>query len=194
MTSSKALYAVIIVIVIAVIGGGVFWYMQNQSSYVLNSYPAAQNIQNQVQQNNSAQTASWKTYINAQYGFELQYPASWKAPIVTSNLPKLDDPFAISIFPNTKNLSSKDFASAFLGAKDVSVDMKYVPQKELMIGGSPAYELYGSQELGGAVIIFLAKGSNLFVMEFTKANPDVANEANNYTIVHQIISTFKFTK
>ena len=68
MQNRKVLLSIGIIIAIAVVlFGGVYAYQRyaNPKSEILNS--------KQIQDSNS-ETAGWKTYTNAEYGFELSYP------------------------------------------------------------------------------------------------------------------------
>ena len=68
----STLVGIIIIIVVAIIFfGGVFAYQYLSKPQIL----ITNDQQNPNVQNSNSETATWKTYTNAQYGFSIQYPS-----------------------------------------------------------------------------------------------------------------------
>ncbi|OGF28294.1 hypothetical protein A2477_03325 [Candidatus Falkowbacteria bacterium RIFOXYC2_FULL_47_12] len=87
--NKKVIISVATVIILALIGGGVFWYLKTQKREV--NPPVTENKPEQTQDNNNQlqrQVASsttkdidmsnWETYRNEEYGFEVKYPEGWE--------------------------------------------------------------------------------------------------------------------
>jgi len=73
----KSIIIASIVIILALIGGGVFWYFK-QSNKPIN--PSVTENENQPSENPKSEiinTDDWLTYRNEEYGFELKYPKEW---------------------------------------------------------------------------------------------------------------------
>ena len=65
---------IIFVIILALIGGGVFWYLKEKDKPA--NPPVTEN-ENQPSENPKSEiinTDDWQTYRNEEYGFEVRYP------------------------------------------------------------------------------------------------------------------------
>jgi len=77
----KSIIIASIVIVLALIGGGVFWYVK-QGKELVNMPVVENNNLEEEQKGNELQgeeidTSEWLTYRNEEYGFEVKYPEEW---------------------------------------------------------------------------------------------------------------------
>lgn len=153
-----------------------------------------------------ADTANWKTYRNAEYGFEVKYPVDWtmhfENTVINSPEEKTGYIF-ISGLKNPSNLSlmtflkEKDKEFAAEAAKDTPElgypgFLNFDTAKQINIDGSVAYKFVGLNfeisdlaiRAGSKVLVF----RNFIIPE----NKITSVEADK--IFDQILSTFKFTK
>ncbi len=161
------------------------------------------------------QTANWKTYTNAQYGYEIKYPENW-VPIITdigillttpehaeqnkNNQNILPPVFDFSagyttndwFLKNAKNLTGKEFTNLKNFLKDA-----YGNVAEINVDGKKAYSTIVSTS-NDDYSIYIETGKNTYISltmpyvglqpGFDPKNPKLTAEAKN------ILSTFKFTK
>ena len=178
--------AIIAVLVILAAGAGVYYYINskkaNQSSS--SNTPSANSVAD-----SQADTSTWKTYSNAQFGFQIKYPP-------TSQTPK-----ALSSGPG--------------GQFDVTVvymnGQGYEPLRlEINTAGDPRLGITGSGHMdivpektntfdGNNSVGKVYEGEN--PIEFTLDNNYVYANCVNYQkdpsviqFCNQVLSTFKFTK
>jgi len=208
---SKIFITVLCAVLLLMIGIG---------SYVLGirkSQTAIQNQQPTIPQSSptpiSDDTANWKTYTNTDYGYELQYPPTWKIEIPSNtsgigkesvfvNLisdtrivhEKIGNPpysVGISIYDNSENKSITEID------KQVNTNITY---QEETINAMKAYRIARlSQQFDDLKIYYQrvylkTKDKNYVSMSFAPFNPDkpLANQESQYKIFNQILSTFKF--
>ena len=173
---------------------------------ILNS-PEGQAIADALQ--NADETADWKTYANAEYGFEMKYPQDWevtsndKGNQITFSGSRLENGtfgFSAILFvqSNPKKLSAKDFVAEVIKKNDglSAPKLSYKTQQEITINGLLAYELGGV--FGGdsfEELIYIVKDDYVLTFDFPIAqeNPNFVDPIGNNAIVHQMLSTFKFT-
>ena len=119
------------------------------------------------------QTASWKTYTNTQYGFEIKYPSDWK---ITDK--SMTDANTNIKYPAI-NIESP-FRSDLMGYQGIPVSYRiliYRPEKTIV-----SIADFGSNQKPAQSWWNLSVGKAV-----KEATPE-------YKIGEQIISTFKFTK
>jgi hypothetical protein len=69
-----------VVITVVIVGGGVFWIMQNQINNIRsNNQSQMDTLNKQIATLKSAvTTASWENYTNSEYGFSLTFDSLWQ--------------------------------------------------------------------------------------------------------------------
>ena len=195
--------------------GGIFVYSQMPEKYKTakpsptftpKSTPTSQTPSAQA----SISTASWQTYNNEKYHFQIQYPAQWRyyaegnnalivfGPIQTKN----NYPLYIKIHENPDKLSSKQWVENMLAQAKKDYESKarpnminYESQKELTLASLAAYELYEVFDFDTSnEQIYVAKDTNVFEFEFpvAKDNPNWDDPIKNNSIVHEMLDTLKF--
>ena len=196
------------IIALLVIGGVTYIYVNNKS---LNKYSA--DVSGISATN---QTSNWKTYTNAKYGFEFQYPENWVSSISDSGislttpenaeqnknnqsiLPPVFD-FSIGytsndwFIKNAKSLTGKEFTNLKNFLKDT-----YGNVAEINIDGKKAYSTIVSTSKYD-YLVYIDTGKNTYIIlsipcissemlspTLDPKNPKITTEAKN------IMSTFKF--
>ena len=176
----KALIIIGIIILLAIISGGAFLWMQKPKTPIIND-----------------QTADWKTYKNAEYGFEFKYPdgaldGKLLYPVngqtdckIGSNpgenflsLPIISDGNDNS-GPINMRIICKSYNSLFPESKLTSIK----------VGNSSGYESFYSIHTTDAVDItdFVPMQDRVLEIHFPV-------EYDYMPIARKILSTFKFTK
>lgn len=153
------------------------------------------------------ETASWKTYLNYDYGFQMKYPADWSVNIppevkdrinfiAPSPQEKIFD-FEIRMEANPEKLSVKDFVQQMLkkNESDKTDRISYKTSQELIIANLSAYELnevfaYDQNQEW----IYIANGDYVYRFAFPVAeeNPNLQDPIVNNKISHLMLSTFSF--
>ncbi|XOU94316.1 MAG: hypothetical protein ACNFW9_05745 [Candidatus Kerfeldbacteria bacterium] len=104
----------IIILVILILGGGLTWYLVNQDQNVedntnLNISP--------ISNNNTNKVTEWKTFINNNYHFTVDYPTSWfYIPDAVTGPP----PPATNSFASVADISDYKYSSFFIYVADLS--------------------------------------------------------------------------
>ncbi len=166
------------------------------------------------------QTANWKTYANAKYGFEVQYPADWKVFESLDNIAP-----SINIYktgtPPLSDFSNETQVSIFplgMPTEGPAGDSKQI-SKQLIKGLNQrvsAFYLSNNNEISAYYISFITPPKNWDTSGFiwtslqiknrtltdATPNPDAMQsyhvsgevDASGFSLIDQILSTFKFTK
>jgi len=200
----------IILAVVLIAFGGVFAYQYFTKSQI----PNFNNQQNLKSQNLNAETAGsalseiegWKTYKNDEYGFEFQYPDSFKEYI---NPREFDDDESVSklskYFLYNKNSEKLEFKVNFNYQFDPNnlvsgrYSVKY-EKSEISINGIRSYKVKSAtcyMGCGSGIMVFIPYKTGAIIFTTARADPD--ESLTNITsqeemLFNQIISTFKFTK
>lgn len=145
------------------------------------------------------ETANWKTYTNAQYGFEIKYPESWYVTRGKKTLFECVDitnynpvppssgsnqiTFRIIISDNQEHNSALFFAEGEKSARGNKGTIN-----EINVNGIPAVKLSDSGDFPEVFIVDDKKTKKLYISGFVFA----PNSENNLSIFNQMLSTFKF--
>ena len=132
------------------------------------------------------ETANWKTYTNAQYGFEFKYPVDHKIENDGDSLiivgPRFieagcDDCMRIEIQPLKGSIAGVLFSQAN--------DPNFTTKKQIDFNGFPAFEIWheGDIHWGNDHFILMERGGTAFYF----AKPQSAD-------LQTVVNTFKFTK
>jgi len=173
-----------LIIVIIIAGGFFSWFYLMGPGKTKTSTPIT-----------TDKTADWKTYNNAQYGFQLKYPSTWIINVETQNgfvlsftSPEMkkdienEMPDAIpEIYLRIKqndNLSLEQFIEKDAGGKD-----SILSKKETKINNYPAFKCVIGGMVDDTVYYWTKDQKSIFVFS-TWSNEDVLN---------QMLSTFQFT-
>ncbi len=136
------------------------------------------------------ETATWKTYRNEEYGFEVKYPNGWyEKHYYPGDLVELqnvkDEGVRISIMikDNPQKLSLNDFLSWCYRDKSTC------SLEDITVAGVDAAEIIQSVDFGaGWPCIYIPKEDKIFAISYAKTS-----SAGDYLpIFNQILSTFKF--
>jgi hypothetical protein len=217
---ASVILVVAIVVLVAVAGFFAYQYFSPKTQ------PVVQTQQNQNQQQQTAnqqtnnvqpidQIAGWKTYTNAQYGFEFQYPKEWvtsdnsaaTVSVWSSEKKKQEAVNAIiPIYPefsvNYKGITSfNDFAKGLLGKSVSGVKeflQLYNPNfTEINIDGKKAYATVFVSSVAD-YLIYIESDNGVYVLSTPYIETGISGydskNPNINPIAKQIISTFKFTK
>lgn len=182
LNSQKGIAPIIAVIVLAVVlagVGGAYFFKQQQAKQVSKA-------------NVADATASWKTYANTQYGFEVKYPADTQCGQFSENSNGDFNFGRIEIavlFPEGLDLNS--FVDSYL-SRNVSGEFNTVEsKKQVKINAGDAikvaYRFGGTNRYGE--VTFLENKRNVYGIGYTAGGFD----CNEPQIFSQMLSTFKFT-
>lgn len=165
------------------------------------------------------QTVGWKTYINAQYGYEIKYPNNW-SPWITqpdsfslnadwskqiSELAILQShtgfigttipycEFHLVSYSNPQNLSINDFWKNLFGSYETSKSVSNIMFGNNQVSGKVFVMERKDQPLPNEQTAVITEHNNNFiVLLWWGQNPATSNP--DCASADQIISTFKFTK
>lgn len=218
MLKNKGFSAIVFVIILAVLAGGIYWVWQEGNN---KTPPPVIYTDEQVDELNE-----WQTYRNEEYGFEFKYPASfmscdekYKTQIQTSNLegvkifidcyttnindPSIEDGQTIiwSLFVERKLFSEypqfsslKDYFEKQKqdAVKNLSADNEYSPYRnfeEVSISGNK-YLKTGVCDMTCGLVYYVFLRNQILSVNFFHGLGDntVLNTINN------ILSTFRFVK
>lgn len=136
-------------------------------------------------------TANWKTYTNAQYEFEVKYPADTQCGQFSKNGNGGFDfgRINIAIF-DSKGIALNSFVDAYLSQNSKIFDT-IESKKEMNINAgnaiTVAYRFGGTNRYGE--MTFLKNNANIYVVGYTAGGFSCAE----FKIFPQMLSTFKFT-
>ena len=177
--NQKGISSILIIVGVLVLGGvsyGAYYWWQKQN-----------------------ETASWQTYRNEEYGFEVEYPEEWEVLIAKTEDSifttfyfkdfKSGSPqneylmISISIGPNSKGLIIDEWLTIETNKKPV-----YQKTGEAIVGGQKALILNTSPAVSGSGSTYIfgnEKRNFIYAVSYFSATEKIFN---------QILSTFKFTK
>ncbi len=203
MTMNQKGFANIILGVIVVMLVGVVGYF----AFVKKSTPIAQQTPTptptQTQKPVSPmptpdKTANWKTYTNAQYGFEFKYPTGW----VANEYSKLGWSLDLHEATNSKNsvLITEAGLTNFVSQGSAEKNAEYMNKNkpdgftEIPIGGGEGFYGTISRDLGGLpeADAYLVGKDHIFLMIIGQYGDKSLAQSESF--LNQILSTFKFTK
>lgn len=133
-------------------------------------------------QNNSADTSTWKTYTNMQYGFEVKYPNSAR---VFGDFNKEQ---SFSIFTDVVSEGTGlqiEYSTKSVEELRLEIDKNYtvISDKEIIFNDYAAKEVIRNSEIGGHYrTVFVSRNNGTFML---------THWIGTY---QEILSTFKFTK
>jgi len=183
---------ILVILALLVLAGSVGYVYYWQQKNIAPQPPAPQ----------SDETATWKTYSNEQYGFEVRYPTSWYVYEYGSNGVSIQsspesagkiiggfvsvDPLqeVLSFDQWLENLKKVDPPKRIIGIKDITIGN---------IDGLAVVTLCeGCTEENVHRII--SKGNRLFLINFGTFNVEEQKQADYYITINSILSTFQFTQ
>jgi hypothetical protein len=184
-----------LIVVIVAISAGVIGYLFAQKSQAPAVAPApVATTQPAVQ--TAAETANWKTYSNAKYGFEFKYPSGWKLEdSASSNVVALDNdttPFGelnFSYFASLKDYTDLYKVNATsLDQIVLDKSLAFSDMKKIDFAGTKAWA--GTEaSSAGSYVIYVEKNAHVYKIEF--ATISLVSELSSAD--KNILSSFKFT-
>lgn len=199
MENQKNNVAVIaVIIVIVALTAGVFGWMFakkaeapvqqaiiTQSAPVAKTQPAVQPTSQTV----SVVPASWKTYADSKYGFELKTPTELTPFAGGGSQVVMGDP-VISVITNVSDPSKNPYG-----------DAPYATEPQITLNGITWHVFHnsegGMQECDSATFqTLMPNGKDVIYISTIDENhcPGNPKEAPSVVLLKQILSTFKFTK
>lgn len=153
------------------------------------------------------ETASWKIYQNTKQGFELKYPKDWSISDQTDsyvNFQKGLADFGISIISD--NLNSRDLLqwyNDYYSKKTAEAESNNWPLnlsspdkfKKASFNKLTAIEGNNLFAFDHSVTeVYFSKDNNIFLVSYPDSDANNPNFSEDYAVIKQILSTFKFTK
>ena len=179
MDQKKIFTLIIVILVVGVVG--YFAVIKNQVPVSQNQSPS---VDGQKPQN---ETASWETYSDSQYEFEIRYPSQWSQSIHGPNLVlsatdlnKGDTP-TISI-SSLEQYDKSKLEDIYDGTTEKKIDFRK-DCASIAFAGTSAYDCPTGSYLGRHAIFF-----------YNNNIPFVIHDNIDSDISHKIISTFRFIK
>jgi hypothetical protein len=190
------------VIITALIGGGVWFFLNMNNSQPISINPSPVASASAILD----ATAGWKTYTNSDYGFSFRYPQS-----LDSNIGGIAGPYTGTSSPVTSLSDSRTIREGTDAAFDglnvyVVSDMKiasfddYITQEQTAMIQSVNAFMQGAEKIkfsNGQALVTNSRGyyylpfpdnKKVLVIVYIQANDSFK------TIFNQILSTFKFTE
>lgn len=183
------LVGIIIIIAVAVVAvGGVFAYQYFATK--TNNQPQ---VQSQEQnQNQNDQTASWKTYINSEYGFEIKYPD--EAKINEANIIG----GASIAFQISSDKRKRTFEVQMIKSPLKCVSASGADTLNIKIDGVDFVKYYESRNYSANISTsaykYCAVVGNIVYNLIPRIESSNSFEADSDLVLNQMFSTFKFTK
>ena len=153
-------------------------------------------MQNTIQNPPTAQTvdttADWKTYSNAQYGFEFKYPSDWSVRDDSNGDPNPQTKF--STIRISKNLTDADVSYAEFTSsltRDTGIENLKNPGLDISVGGIAWHTNHDMTGLGATHDSLLLNTS--YQNKFYEIGLYPYEETGGSSTLNQILSTFKFT-
>jgi len=144
----------------------------------------------QKQEKQGNQTAGWKIYTNANYGFEFEYPGNWYVDEPAHSI-YVTDPLVEVSLDDEKIDYSKRFPLFTIGIRKTEFKNINIPtdaENYVFASKEAKFSCLKDKEKIGMCTIVLAHGSNTFYV--------ISNgvDFRSDKVLSQIVSTFKFTK
>ena len=188
MNNQKGFTNIVLVVVIVIFVGAVGYFAFVKKSEPVAQQPTPTQTSNPTKTptpNPKDEIADWKTYTNAQYGFEFRYPSNWGFDDQSANRLGGVDVFVMAPMDNNfgKNTMNVviDTLHTLSDRRQYRISDGY-QEKIISVGGGTVYT-YSKNGVADGMDLFTA-GGKVFQISFDPSNP----------IITQIISTFKFTK
>ena len=179
---------ILVVVVVAILAGAVGYFTFVKKSEPVAQQPTPTQTSNPTKTptpNPKDETADWKIYTNAQYGFEFWHPSNWGFDDQSANRLGGVDVFVMAPMDNNfgKNTMNVviDTLHTLSDRRQYRISDGY-QEKIISVGGGTVYT-YSKNGVADGMDLFTA-GGKVFQISFDPSNP----------IITQIISTFKFTK
>jgi len=217
MNSKNLIILIISIIILALIGGGVVWYLKMQRQEVNPAVTEDVNQPEEIinQQSEIINTEDWLTYRNKEYGFELRYPINGKvgsySPVERSNLISVytaeELNFNLTVYNPNDEIVNRDLGTEKMKIRNMELDeyVDYIwnlnkeddyPDKkvgeiqEIVFNNSKAYkiEIEGSyKNETGGHLL-----DKRYFLYFSKNDLKFIIELEDDALSETIISTFQF--
>ncbi|MFA6550982.1 MAG: hypothetical protein WCV41_00410 [Patescibacteria group bacterium] len=219
----SVIISVVTVIILALIGGGVFWYLKQGKQAVDTLVTENEPEQNANSTTEDVDTSDWLTYKNEEYGFEARYPKNFQVQKLLGEYYKDQEyPYIGTNItnPNTDlgtykemNVYIYDQGVVFIG-NDLSdsIAFEFAPIKSFeelqksndffqgnfeTVNGTKFLKIIDKKTHGGEAIYYIAQNKyNSKFIPFSTYLGGIDNTVDNQKkqLIHNIISTVKFTK
>jgi hypothetical protein len=191
--NQKGFANIILVVVIIILAGAVGYFaLIKKSEPMAQQSPTPTSTQTKTPVSPTPapkdKTANWKTYTNAQYGFEFKYPANYvvtKTPGENNKFVTFSvDHFQVIVYPGDLSLD------AFI--KDQAQNYLISNYQKINFAGQSAYEGI-DQGMTNAYVIYLKNKEYIYRLILNTNGKDTLPElkAGLTTEQKQILSTFK---